>query len=53
MAIVAIAGGTGGVGKTVVEHLQRYGDHHKVFVIGRKVTTLMCTRYTTAVLTGP
>ncbi|KAL2672141.1 hypothetical protein Neosp_012839 [[Neocosmospora] mangrovei] len=39
MAIVAIAGGTGGVGKTVVEHLQRYGDHHKVFVIGRKAPT--------------
>ncbi|KAI8711354.1 hypothetical protein NCS52_01398500 [Fusarium sp. LHS14.1] len=39
MAIIAIAGGTGGVGKTVVEHLQRYGDHHKVFVIGRKAPT--------------
>ncbi|KAM0417072.1 hypothetical protein ACHAPT_012910 [Fusarium lateritium] len=35
MAIVAIAGGTGGVGKTVSEHLRRHGGH-KFFIIGRK-----------------
>ncbi|KAF5255614.1 hypothetical protein FOXYS1_13965 [Fusarium oxysporum] len=35
MAIVAIAGGTGGVGKTIVEHLQHHGAH-KLFILGRK-----------------
>ncbi|EWY85991.1 hypothetical protein FOYG_10655 [Fusarium oxysporum NRRL 32931] len=35
MAIVAIAGGTGGVGKTIVEHLQHQGAH-KLFILGRK-----------------
>ncbi|KAH7125809.1 hypothetical protein EDB81DRAFT_889542 [Dactylonectria macrodidyma] len=39
MAIVAVAGGTRGVGKTVVEKLQRHGPNHKVFVIGRKIPT--------------
>ncbi|RSL43561.1 hypothetical protein CEP54_015043 [Fusarium duplospermum] len=36
MAIVALAGGTRGLGKTVLEHLQRHGDHHKVSLIGRR-----------------
>ncbi|KAG5746896.1 hypothetical protein H9Q70_010421 [Fusarium xylarioides] len=35
MAIVAIAGGTGGVGKTIVEHLKHHGAH-KLFILGRK-----------------
>lgn len=37
MAIVAVAGGTGGIGKSVLEHLQHYGSHHKIFLLGRKV----------------
>ncbi|RSL82663.1 hypothetical protein CEP52_016905 [Fusarium oligoseptatum] len=39
MVIVAVAGGTGGLGKTVLENLQLHGSHHKVFVLGRKTTT--------------
>ncbi|WAO96127.1 NmrA domain-containing protein [Fusarium falciforme] len=39
MAIVAVAGGTGGIGKSVLEHLQHHGSHHKVFVLGRKTPT--------------
>nr|XP_036589052.1 nmrA-like family protein [Colletotrichum truncatum]KAF6800694.1 nmrA-like family protein [Colletotrichum truncatum] len=35
MGVVAVAGGTGGVGKTVVEQLL-LDDSHKVFVLGRK-----------------
>ncbi|KAF5693131.1 hypothetical protein FDENT_2273 [Fusarium denticulatum] len=35
MAIVGIAGGSGGVGKTIVEHLQHHGAH-KLFILGRK-----------------
>ncbi|RSL93245.1 hypothetical protein CDV31_014805 [Fusarium ambrosium] len=39
MVIVAVAGGTGGLGKTVLENLQLHGSHHKVFVLGRKTPT--------------
>ncbi|KAG5766774.1 hypothetical protein H9Q72_005146 [Fusarium xylarioides] len=35
MAIVAVAGGTGGVEKTIVEDLQHHGAH-KLFILGRK-----------------
>ncbi|KAJ3955134.1 hypothetical protein N0V92_008344 [Colletotrichum tropicale] len=36
MAIVAVAGGTGGVGRAIVEQLQLSGKH-EFFVLGRKV----------------
>jgi NADPH:quinone reductase-like Zn-dependent oxidoreductase len=36
MVIVAVVGGTGSVGKTIVEALKADG-HHEVIVIGRKV----------------
>lgn len=36
MAIIAVAGGTGDVGRTIVEALLDSGKH-KVFVLGRKV----------------
>jgi nucleoside-diphosphate-sugar epimerase len=36
MAIVAVAGGTGDVGRTIVEALLETGKH-TVFVLGRKV----------------
>ncbi|CAG9948506.1 unnamed protein product [Clonostachys rosea f. rosea IK726] len=39
MVVVAIAGGTGAVGRTIVEQLQLDGPHHKVFVMGRKTPT--------------
>ncbi|KAF0320829.1 hypothetical protein GQ607_011913 [Colletotrichum asianum] len=38
MTIVAVAGGTGGVGRAIVEQLQLSGKH-QFFVLGRKVTT--------------
>lgn len=37
MAVIAVAGGTGGVGKTVVEQLRLHAPHHTVLVMGRKV----------------
>ncbi|KAL2793251.1 NAD(P)-binding protein [Aspergillus keveii] len=36
MVVVAVAGGTGGLGKTVVEQLRLHGSHHKCYVLGRK-----------------
>lgn len=39
MVIVAVAGGTGGVGKTVVEQLCLSRTKHQVFILGRKVST--------------
>ncbi|VUC33471.1 unnamed protein product [Clonostachys rosea] len=35
MGIVAVAGGTGGLGKSVIEQLKHHGHHHKVFILGR------------------
>ncbi|KAJ3538027.1 hypothetical protein NM208_g6085 [Fusarium decemcellulare] len=37
MAVIAIAGGTGGVGKTIVEQLQRQAPNHKAFILSRKI----------------
>ncbi|KAK4078078.1 Isoflavone reductase like protein P3 [Purpureocillium lilacinum] len=37
MAVLAIAGGTGGVGKTVVEQLSLHGAHHTVYILTREV----------------
>ncbi|KAF4460618.1 hypothetical protein FALBO_12598 [Fusarium albosuccineum] len=37
MAIIAVAGGTGGVGKTIVEQLQRHAPHHEILILSRKV----------------
>jgi len=37
MVTVAVAGGAGGLGKTVVEPLQPKGSKHKTFIFGRKV----------------
>ncbi len=45
MVIVAVAGGTGGVGKTVVEQLQLSCTKHKAFVLGRKVSLSQCRRH--------
>ncbi|CAH0055760.1 unnamed protein product [Clonostachys solani] len=39
MVVIAIAGGTGAVGKTIVGQLQLHGPHHKVFIMGRKAPT--------------
>ncbi|KAK7225145.1 hypothetical protein V2G26_013148 [Clonostachys chloroleuca] len=39
MVVVAVAGGIGAVGRTIVEQLQLHGPHHKVFVMGRKAPT--------------
>ncbi|KAI9155633.1 Oxidoreductase swnN [Paramyrothecium foliicola] len=36
MGIIAVAGGTGGLGKTVIEQLRKHGPHHQVFILGRK-----------------
>lgn len=36
MVVVAVAGGTGGVGKTIVEQLQ-ISKKHEVILISRKV----------------
>ena len=36
MVNIAIAGGTGGLGRTLVENLMQ-GDEHEVFVLSRKV----------------
>ncbi|KAJ4256886.1 hypothetical protein NW762_008982 [Fusarium torreyae] len=36
MGIIAVAGGTGGLGKTVLEQLQEHGSHHRVYILGRK-----------------
>lgn len=38
MAIVAVAGGTGGVGKTIVGQLCQ-SKKHRVLVLSRKVST--------------
>ncbi|KAJ2990591.1 hypothetical protein NUW58_g2870 [Xylaria curta] len=35
MVVVAIAGATGGVGKTVIEEIHATAPHHKVYVLGR------------------
>ncbi|KAL3954313.1 hypothetical protein ACCO45_012269 [Purpureocillium lilacinum] len=37
MAVLAIAGGTGGVGKTVVEQLSLHGAHHTVYILTREI----------------
>ncbi|KAM0549496.1 hypothetical protein ACHAPJ_009312 [Fusarium lateritium] len=36
MGMIAVAGGTGGLGKTVLEQPQEHGSHHHVYVLGRK-----------------
>ncbi|KAL2827909.1 hypothetical protein BJY01DRAFT_241030 [Aspergillus pseudoustus] len=36
MVNVAVAGGTGGVGRTIVEQLLLSGSKHKTFILGRK-----------------
>lgn len=41
MGVVAVAGGTGGVGKTVVEQLILSGKH-EIFVLGRTVSHATC-----------
>lgn len=40
MVVVAIAGGTGGVGRTVVDAIARVGEH-KAIVLSRTVSSLM------------
>ena len=40
MVNVAVAGGTGGVGKTIVEAFKEF-PQHKVFVLARKVPFLL------------
>ena len=39
MVRVAIAGGTGGLGRTLVEELMK-GNDHEVFILSRKVSRL-------------
>lgn len=41
MAVVAVAGGTGGVGKTIVERLAQESKF-QVKVLSRSVSTLLC-----------
>ncbi|KAF4956396.1 hypothetical protein FSARC_11598 [Fusarium sarcochroum] len=36
MGIIAIAGGTGSLGKTVIEQLKQHGSHHHVYILGRR-----------------
>ncbi|CEN60435.1 hypothetical protein ASPCAL02875 [Aspergillus calidoustus] len=36
MVVVAVAGGTGGLGKTIVQELRLHGSHHTCYVLGRK-----------------
>ena len=39
MVRIAIAGGTGGLGRTLVEELMQ-GNEHEIFVLSRKVRLL-------------
>lgn len=47
MVRVAIAGGTGGLGRTLVEELMQ-GDDHEIFILSRKVRpcSFLMTAYT-------
>ena len=40
MVVVAIAGGTGGIGRAIIEELERNGKHD-VIILGRKVSVLL------------
>lgn len=43
MAVVAVAGGTGGVGKTIVERLAQESKY-RVIVLSRSVSTVVIMR---------
>jgi saccharopine dehydrogenase-like NADP-dependent oxidoreductase len=40
MKIIAVAGGAGNVGSTIVDGLVEYGKH-KIYVLSRKVNSLL------------
>jgi uncharacterized protein YbjT (DUF2867 family) len=46
MKVVAVAGGTGSVGSTIVDGLVEYGKH-KIYALSRNVRLSPCTWFTT------